>query len=381
MRELGVIELLNESGQWWLADRFRDPRALRQANATDEDIEKALAILKSHFPAKQACEAFHSGYGSNTFIDRVIQWGGMVDVSPILKTAEMIKQLTSYNGFFDVLNRIKGHQTSHSAWFEMQMGFIMHSVGLHIEFPPSGQGTKSPDVTGHINGDCLAIECKILDVHQTEKWVGDYYEILSLTITQQSHSSWLPYILHLLPFDHTRLPIENERTHDNAQALATQDAHLIIEAMSINHGKKQPNILCPLAIGRFNSEAETTISHEPSSVKRAWNKIESKGIKTGARQLASAAISGLVAINTRDRPDFIEAQHRFIDQIRSQTKIFEYCSAVILIPWHNILTPQRPILLLNPYAKTSLYDLPKIQEILNQLGAIDLANAMQNQSK
>ncbi len=140
----------------------------------------------------------------------------MVDVSPVLRTVEMIEQLTAYDGFSDVLNRIKGHQTSHSAWLEMQMGFIMHSVGLHIEFPPSGQSTKSPDVTGHINRDRLAIEYKLLDVHQTEKWVENYYAILSLTITQHSHSSWLPYILHLLSFDLTRLPIENKQTHGSA---------------------------------------------------------------------------------------------------------------------------------------------------------------------
>ncbi len=34
MKEQGVIEFLKDSGQWWLADRFRDPRVLRRANTT-----------------------------------------------------------------------------------------------------------------------------------------------------------------------------------------------------------------------------------------------------------------------------------------------------------------------------------------------------------
>jgi hypothetical protein len=377
--EKSVLDLLSENGEWWRADRFRDPRALERGRAELKDVEEAIAVLRRHFPPQQAKLAFQQGHGANAFIDRIIAWGCQVNVRPLLDVAAMIQRLEGCSGFALILDRIKGCKTSKAAWFEMQMGSILQDVGLEVEFPASGRSFKSPDVIGRSNACGMAVECKSLDVHQIEEWIGDYYEVLWQRVLGSASRTWRPYKLHLLPFDMRRLPAELDRDRDQARALAEEAAQVILEAMDRASEAGEKELQCEFAIGRFCAEPQrTSLTRESASVQRAWDKILSKGIKKGSRQLAGGQIPGVVAIITRDRPELMDAQHHFVESVRSRPEDFSYCSGVLLIPWHNMVTPQRPVLLVNPFARQPVYQLPKIRDVLNRLQAIDLLDAMQD---
>ncbi len=265
----------------------------------------------------------------------------------IFALGSAVASLEKSEGFKAKMAHLKTDESGSTA-FEFLIAGYLQAGGLAVKFPGESNTHKTPDIFADCEGDCIAVECKKLQLEEWENWATD---IGLRALTDLLGNAAERYVVQIdldprlseIRFDDKRYPGFNETV---AEAIILRIRSVIGEVIAT-----APHLPCefPIAgLGRAvlrdkNDMVETSLSG--FSVSPVWQlrRILTNGLSPAIEQIPPN-IPGIVVIQCEHLPD-PDFARLVVDAITGHDRTkFGRLSALVIVP-RPYLNHSRPALL------------------------------------
>ena len=330
-----IFELLKTTGRWWEGDELT---AHIRARPDRERCEQAIAELVRHYSAAWAIKVWREKDRSDPFLCRLVSV--LTDKTSLIACGFYLLDLGRQPGFPAVFARMRHGPDGHAAWLEAQMAHLLLREGFEVSFPlAKASAGKTADIRATRGDETLFVECKSLSPRSSDERNRDYGMQLS------------QHLLNALPRQvgyQLAIRALNEDELPHAEECATATVQAFAQALIQLEGQPEHTFEGQYASGRLwrsPDSVESSIALPADDDYRWLEKIVSNGIEPSARQISASGEAGLAAILLPKLPALHIAQQRFTAFCAKNPALTGGCTAVLLMPWFNLLSQHPPFLL------------------------------------
>jgi hypothetical protein len=339
-----IFEQLETTGRWW---EGHDLTAHISARPDRERCEQAIAELVRHYSSEWALKAWQEKDRSDPFLCRLVS--GLTDKTSLLACGFYLLDLGRHPGFPAVFARMRHGPDGHAAWLEAQMAHLLFREGFEVTFPPAkASAGKTADIRATRGDETLFVECKSLSPRGSDERNREYGMQLSQRLLNALPRQ-VGYQLAIRALDADELP--------HAEKCSTTAVQAFVQALIQLEGRPEHTFEGQYVSGRLARSPDSAESYiaQPADDDYRWlEKVVSNGIEPAARQLAASGEAGLAAILLPTLPALHRAQQRFAAFCANKPELTGGCTAVLLMPWLNLVSHYPPFLLVNPSARRPL---------------------------
>jgi hypothetical protein len=355
MNNIDWYEQIEATGEWWHDPWWENPKYLHATRHPIERVRDLIEVLKQVFPAQWTKQVLDKP--RQCVVMPVLTMRGHPHLRNLIRLGEIIESVRNAPGFLDVLQRLKGSESS-SAYFELQIANAFAENNVQTEFPRQ-QKTKTPDILARCLDGPVEIECKYLHAEKWEDWERELTHSVIRRVTSITHRHDFGVQVKLnqritdIRFDEERYPGFN-----NAVMTGIVNAINSIVVEKLQAGQLPTEFeIDGLMTGLLFLKQEniySSVSGASISGVAKLRRIVTNAVYEAAGQL-SGDYPGIVCVYSDHIPERGLARTVFDALTETLNERFSTISAVILFPMQLILSSHNPPLLLeNRYGRHNL---------------------------